>query len=297
MKGLTEEKVLYHAFHNGSFTIQSYEYKGNTQKVIDSLLKCKFITWETNGIWQDYKSSGSEEYYDSAWHNYKITETGEVRLLIYRLVYAYKNHKDSDKHQRRIDELNQTLERYKLDINNFRNNCSKNEIKAINDFNNKVLIQRTSFVELTEAGDYVELSPYNIDPNWGRTFTNIDDSTSTINNNNINDIDFSDPVLNNMFQMSTMLGEKGYDSSRTDDYVLRKINEELGEMTLEMNIRDGLSYKEAGKDGVKGEAVDLAICALDMFALQCPGMSADEIEREFLTYMCTKLHKWRKSIQ
>ncbi|QBO61929.1 hypothetical protein G17_00440 [Escherichia phage vB_EcoM_G17] len=34
-----------------------------------------------------------------------------------------------------------------------------------------------------------------------------------------------------------------------------------------MNIRDGLSYKEAGKDGVKGEAVDLCICALDMFAL------------------------------
>ena len=34
-----------------------------------------------------------------------------------------------------------------------------------------------------------------------------------------------------------------------------------------MNIRDGLSYKEAGKDGVKGEAVDLCICALDMLAL------------------------------
>ena len=64
-----------------------------------------------------------------------------------------------------------------------------------------------------------------------------------------------------------------------------------------MNVADGLSYKEAGKDGVKGEAVDLAICAMDMFALECPGMSADEIEREFLTYMNIKLAKWRKSIQ
>lgn len=288
MKGLTEEKLLYHAFHNGSFTIQSFEYEGNTQKVIDNLLKCKFITWETNGIWQDYKSTGSEEYYDSAWHNYKITQTGEVRLLIYRLVYAYKNHKDSDKHQRRIDELNQALTRYNLDINNFRNNCSKNEIKAINDFNNRILIQNTTFVELTDNGDYVELSPYKIDPNW---------DNQNNKNSHLNNIDMSEASLSNMFQMSTMLGEKGFDSSRTWDYVLRKINEELGEMTLEMNIADGLSYKEAGKDGVKGEAVDLAICAMDMFALECPGMSADEIEREFLTYMCTKLHKWRKSIQ
>lgn len=289
MKGITEEKILYHALHNGSFHIQSCEYQGHTQTCIDNLLKCKFITWETSTKWRELQSTGYEEEYDTAWHNYKITETGEVRLLIYRLAYAYKNHKDSDKHQRRIDELQQTLERFGLDINNFKANCSKNEVKAINDFNHKVLVQNTSTVIMTETGDYVEVSPYNVKDTDYRKFEG--------KNGHLNHIDLSNPVLNNMFQMSVMLGEKGTDRSRTEDYVLRKINEELGEMTLEMNIADGLHYKQAGADGVKGEACDLAITALDMFSLQCPGMSADEIEREFLTYMCLKLGKWRKSIQ
>ncbi|EHU8781243.1 hypothetical protein N0S44_000481 [Escherichia coli] len=279
MKNVTQEKILYLAKYNGGFNIISREYRGNLAKLIDSLLEFDFIKWETNELWYEYAGQKWESDYDNATHTYTITKAGEVRLLIYRLAYAYKNHKDTDKHQRRIDELQQALQQYDLDINNFKDCCSKNELKAINDFNSK-----TTNVELTDSVD-LELSPYNTNPTWGRTLTNI------------NDIDFSQPALNNMFQMSSMLGAKGFDASRTDDYVLRKINEELGEMTLEMNIRDGLSYKEAGKDGVKGEAVDLCICALDMFALQCDNMSPEEMEREFLTYMNVKLAKWRKSIQ
>lgn len=99
-----------------------------------------------------------------------------------------------------------------------------------------------------------------------------------------------------MFLMSVSLGEKGTDATRTEEYVLRKINEELGEMTLEMNIRDGLSYKEAGSDGVAGEAVDLAICAMDMFALQYPDKTAEEIQTLFITYMVKKLEKWKQTI-
>lgn len=286
MNHITEEKILYHALHNGSFTLQSCDYIGHTQTCIDNLLKCKFLTWETNSLWSDYKHNDSSEYYDIAFHQYKITETGEVRLAIYRLAYAHKNHRDTSKHVKRMEQLTKVLKQYSLDIDNFKKNCTKNEVKAINYY--KENYNKTVDIEEAKAvGDALKQA---IHPVF---------STEKIQskNSHLNDIDFGDVVLNNMFQMSSMLGEKGYDKSRTWDYVLRKINEELGEMTLEMNVADGLSYKEAGKDGVKGEAVDLAICAMDMFALECPGMSADEIEREFLTYMNIKLAKWRKSIQ
>lgn len=102
--------------------------------------------------------------------------------------------------------------------------------------------------------------------------------------------------LDEMFTMSVNLGELGSNRTRMEEYVLRKINEELGEMTLEMNIRDGLSYKEAGSDGVAGEAVDLAICAMDMFALQYPGKTAEEINKLFVEYMHKKINKWKQTI-
>lgn len=102
--------------------------------------------------------------------------------------------------------------------------------------------------------------------------------------------------LDEMFTMSVNLGELGANETRMEEYVLRKINEELGEMTLEMNIRDGLSYKEGGSDGVAGEAVDLAICAMDMFALQYPGKTAEEINKLFVEYMHKKIMKWKQTI-
>ncbi len=109
--------------------------------------------------------------------------------------------------------------------------------------------------------------------------------------------DLSDdpPVLSlsSMFELSVELGVNGDDHTRTNDYVLKKCMEELGELSLEVQIEQGLSYKEQGADGVAGEAVDLAICAMDMFALQYPGMSAREIEQEFIGYMNKKLQKWR----
>lgn len=106
----------------------------------------------------------------------------------------------------------------------------------------------------------------------------------------------TDETILPMFQLSVELGELGANETRMEEYVLRKINEELGEMTLEMNIRDGLSYKEAGSDGVAGEAVDLAICAMDMFALQYPGKTAEEIHSLFVEYMIKKLDKWKQTI-
>lgn len=103
----------------------------------------------------------------------------------------------------------------------------------------------------------------------------------------------SSPSLSAMFELSVELGPINSDAYRTNDYVLKKCMEELGELSLEEQIETGLSYKEPGKDGVAGEAVDLAICAMDMFALQHPGLTASEIEDKFISYMNIKLQKWR----
>ncbi|AMM43694.1 hypothetical protein FDG95_gp129 [Pectobacterium phage vB_PcaM_CBB] len=103
--------------------------------------------------------------------------------------------------------------------------------------------------------------------------------------------------LDNMFWLSKFLGDKGTDETRTNDYVFKKCMEELGEMALEDQIANGLSYKDAGSDGVAGEAVDLAICAMDMFALQFPGKSDMEIQFMFLEYMNKKLQKWQQTLK
>lgn len=282
---MDKEKILYHAKHNGSFTIRSCEYQGNLMDNLDYLIKNKMIIWETNNLWSDYEHHGQQHLYDDALHSYKITKDGEVLLAIYRMAYAHKNHNGEEKHLRRIDEFFQLLEESTRSTEFFNRYISKNQKKAVQYAVTLRELPEVDFIEPV-LDNSTHLDPYKIKHvHLG------------ISKDRIEAIELDEPVLKSMFNMSVGLGWRGTDASRTEDYVLRKVNEELGELTLEMNIRDGLSYKEAGKDGVKGEAVDLAICALDMFALQCDGMSAEEMEREFLTYMLVKLNKWRNSIK
>jgi hypothetical protein len=113
--------------------------------------------------------------------------------------------------------------------------------------------------------------------------------------NNKNELLLSDGLIT-MFNLSVELGTKGSDETRTNNYVFKKCMEELGEMALEDNIALGLSYKNAGSDGVAGEAVDLAICAMDMFALQYPNTTAEEIQNLFILYMNKKLNKWKATL-
>lgn len=113
--------------------------------------------------------------------------------------------------------------------------------------------------------------------------------------NNKNKQVLSDGLIT-MFNLSVELGAKGSDETRSNNYVFKKCMEELGEMALEDNIALGLSYKTAGSDGVAGEAVDLAICAMDMFALQYPNKTAEEIQNLFILYMNKKLNKWKATL-
>lgn len=282
---MDKEKILYHAKHNGGFTISSREYQGSMMENLDYLIKNKMLNWTTSGLWSEYSSCGQQDLYENAQHEYKITPDGEVLLAIYRMAYTHKNHHGEEKHLRRIQEFYQLLEISGKASIYFEKFCTKNQKKAI-DFAFQTM--NIPVVDLVKP----ELdNSNNLDP-WKIKNTHLG-----IPKERIDAIDLDEPVLKSMFNMSVGLGYNKTNNTRTEEYVLRKINEELGEMTLEMNIRDGLSYKDPGKDGVKGEAVDLAICALDMFALQCDGMCSEEMEREFLAYMIVKLNKWRDTLK
>lgn len=282
---MDKEKILYHAKHNGAFTIRSCEYQGKWTNNLDYLIENKMLNWTTSGLWDEYNSCGQQDLYDQAIHEYKITPDGEVLLSLYRLAYAHKNHLNEEKHIRRIQEFEQLLEACGKSSHYFEKYLTKNQKKALEYARQVRELPKFDTTLLVEP----ELSPFNLVPH--------DEWISMDKSNRLDRIDLDEPVLTSMFNMSVGLGPKNSDSYRTENYVLRKTNEELGEMTLEMNIADGLSYKEAGADGVKGEAVDLAICAMDMFALQCPAMSPEEIEREFLSYMIVKLNKWRDTLK
>lgn len=56
--------------------------------------------------------------------------------------------------------------------------------------------------------------------------------------------------------------------SKTQAERLMKLMEESGELAVEIGIRQNISgfkHKQEGKDGVKGEAVDILLVALSIF--------------------------------
>lgn len=260
---MNKEKMLYHAKFNGTLRFQSHEYRGNVADNLNFLIDGGFLSWETNYLWKDYADSNQADLYETAFHEYKITKDGEVLLAIYRLEYADKNNRGTEKHLSRVQEFKDVLINSGKDIQYYEPALTKNQKKA---------------VRLALGTESTPVQP-------------------TYPVQSTDEIDLSEMSLVSMFNMSTGLGDKGADQTRSNTYVLSKCMEELGEMALEDQIEKGLNYKAPGKDGVKGEAVDLAICAMDMFALQCPGMSSEEIEREFLVYMVKKLNKWRDSLK
>lgn len=271
---MNREKMLYHAKHNGALRFQSYEIvdDGKNSQIytnIRFLIDGAFLTWETSDMWSDYKAAQMYDAYDEAWHEYKITKEGEVLLAIYRLEYIHRTDRDSEKHMRRIEEFAKLLEESKYPLEWYNKSLTKKQVKAVR--------YACTLIFDKPKNDSVLPSTAKVQP--------------------LDDIDLDELSLSSMFNMSVGLGAHGTNETRHEDYVLKKCVEELGELALEINIDQGLSYKEPGKDGVKGEAVDLAICALDMFALQCHNMTSEEIEREFLSYMVTKLNKWRDTLR
>lgn len=76
---------------------------------------------------------------------------------------------------------------------------------------------------------------------------------------------------------------------RTTDDVLSKLFEEVGELAVEVRIKNGKCYKVAGKDGIIGESVDVINCALDMIYLENPNLT----EEDLIPIFQKKLDKWK----
>lgn len=68
-----------------------------------------------------------------------------------------------------------------------------------------------------------------------------------------------------------------------------KFAEEAGEFMLEVAVELGISNKEAGKDGVKGEAADVVITCLSIVRRLFPDFTAEE----FQEVVNRKLEKWK----
>lgn len=79
-------------------------------------------------------------------------------------------------------------------------------------------------------------------------------------------------------------------NNRTVYSSLAKAQAELGELAEEIRIKQGDSYKEAGEDGILGEAVDTISPIIDILYLDNPDITAEEIETAFMK----KLQKWKE---
>lgn len=78
------------------------------------------------------------------------------------------------------------------------------------------------------------------------------------------------------------------DNGRTHQDILAHAMSEVGELAEEVMIAQGRSYKEAGKDGIIGEAVDVMLCMFDIIHRTNPSITEDEI----MMIMNKKLLKW-----
>ena len=86
----------------------------------------------------------------------------------------------------------------------------------------------------------------------------------------------------------TLLRSKRINNGRTVTDVMCTVAEEVGELATEVRIKYGQSYKEPGKDGIQGEAIDAIAALIDLIFVNNPDITKEEI----LRYLDYKLNKW-----
>lgn len=76
---------------------------------------------------------------------------------------------------------------------------------------------------------------------------------------------------------------------RSLDTILKSVVEEVGELATEIAIAQGTKKREPSPDGVKGEAIDVFITAVDML---CKAWGDDMLSPEMEHAVAVKLKKW-----
>ena len=81
--------------------------------------------------------------------------------------------------------------------------------------------------------------------------------------------------------------------NRTHQFeILASMCEEMGELATEVQIELGTKNREVGPDGVAGEAVDVILCALDMFHTITINHTREERIQLLKDIIYTKTDKW-----
>lgn len=80
-------------------------------------------------------------------------------------------------------------------------------------------------------------------------------------------------------------------NDRTPSTALIHLFTEVGELAQEVQIAAGDSYKDAGEDGVIGEAIDVILCAVDIIRQLHPNCT----EAELIVIAENKLTKWKQT--
>lgn len=98
-------------------------------------------------------------------------------------------------------------------------------------------------------------------------------------------------------QTSMDLGLKNSDNLRTNKYVYGKISEEFHEIHEEILVEQGFLHQPKGKDGISGEAMDLLISAIDLFALNTQNdKTITDVETLLFKHISNKLGKTISSL-
>ena len=71
--------------------------------------------------------------------------------------------------------------------------------------------------------------------------------------------------------------------------IQRSLVAEVGELSEEVDIALGTSYKTPSEDGVIGEAIDVIVASLDLISVHNP----DFTEEQFMEYALKKMNKWK----
>ncbi|OLQ92323.1 hypothetical protein BIY22_16040 [Vibrio panuliri] len=94
------------------------------------------------------------------------------------------------------------------------------------------------------------------------------------------------------------LGTQGF--TRTLDFDLAKLVEEVGELAIEVQINQGrLPQSKGGDDGIVGEAVDVVNVALDIAFLamaQTGDLTVEQMAETLRHISARKLARWEKKV-
>lgn len=83
-------------------------------------------------------------------------------------------------------------------------------------------------------------------------------------------------------------------NNRTQYSVFGSVVSEVGELSEEINVANGLSYKQAGPDGVIGEAIDSIISLVDLIYVYAKENNIELTEENLIRIAEEKLAKWER---